>query len=155
MAEVVHEASNRSKEAFIKINCGALPETLLESELFGHQKGAFTGATGDKPGRIRLAHEGSLYLTEIGDLSLKLQVKLLTFLDDKVVYPLGGIKGFQADVRILAATHRNLEKMVKLGTFREDLLYRLNVIRMHMPPLRERGEDISLLADHFIHLFAT
>jgi len=155
LAEVVHEASSRSKEAFIKINCGALPETLLESELFGHQKGAFTGATTDKPGRIRLAHEGSLYLTEIGDLSLKLQVKLLTFLDDKVVYPLGGTKGFQADVRILAATHRNLEKMVKEGTFREDLLYRLNVIRMHMPPLKERGEDIGLLSDHFINLFAT
>jgi len=154
LAEVIHKASDRSEGAFIKINCGALPETLLESELFGHKKGAFTGAVGDKVGRLRLAHNGTLYLTEIGDLPLPLQVKLLTFLDDKVVYPLGSTSGFQADARVIAATHRNLEQMVREGHFRQDLLFRLNVVRFHLPPLRERGEDISLLLDHFLKLFA-
>jgi two-component system response regulator AtoC len=150
LAEVIHEASARAEGPFIKINCGALPENLLESELFGHTKGAFTGAVGDKPGRIRLAHQGTLYLTEIGDLPLPLQVKLLTFLDDKVVYPLGGTKGHAVDVRLMAATHRDLEAMVASGRFREDLLYRLNVVRLHIPPLRERGADVRLLADHFL-----
>ena len=155
LAEAIHQASNRAKGAFVKINCGALPETLLESELFGHQKGAFTGAVENKPGRFRLAHNGSLYLTEIGDLPLPLQVKLLTFLDDKVVYPLGSAKGFQADVRIIAATHRNLDLMVKERKFREDLMFRLNVVRLHLPPLRERGDDIRLILDHFVNIFAT
>lgn len=150
VAEAIHLASNRAKGLFVKVNCGALPETLLESELFGHQKGAFTGAVENKPGRFRLAHNGTLYLTEIGDLPLQLQVKLLTFLDDKVVYPLGGTKGTQVDVRVIAATHRNLEKMVLEGTFREDLLFRLNVVRLHIPPLRDRGDDIHLLLDHFL-----
>jgi transcriptional regulator with PAS, ATPase and Fis domain len=154
LAEVIHKASDRSKGAFIKINCGALPETLLESELFGHKKGAFTGAVSDKVGRLRLAHNGTLYLTEIGDLPLPLQVKLLTFLDDKIVYPLGSTGGFQADVRVIAATHRNLEQMVKEGHFRQDLLFRLNVVRFHLPPLRERGKDISLLLDHFLKIFS-
>ena len=154
LAEAIHQASNRAKGAFVKINCGALPETLLESELFGHQKGAFTGAVENKPGRFRLAHNGSLYLTEIGDLPLPLQVKLLTFLDDKVVYPLGSAKGFQADVRIIAATHRNLDLMVKERKFREDLMFRLNVVRLHLPPLRERGDDIRLILDHFINIFS-
>lgn len=153
IAEVIHKASDRSTGPFIKINCGALPETLLESELFGHKKGAFTGAVGDKLGRLRLAHNGTLYLTEIGDLSLPLQVKLLTFLDDKIVYPLGSTSGFQAEVRIIAATHRNLEKMVKEGLFRHDLLFRLNVVRLHLPPLRDRGGDINLLLDHFLKIF--
>jgi PAS domain S-box-containing protein len=150
VAETIHHASTRAKGPFVKVNCGALPETLLESELFGHQKGAFTGAVENKPGRFRLAHSGSLYLTEIGDLPLSLQVKLLTFLDDQIVYPLGSTKGFQANVRVIAATHRNLEQMVREGRFREDLLFRLNVIRIHIPPLRERDGDIRLLLEHFI-----
>jgi len=151
VAEAVHQASQRAKGPFVKVNCGALPETLLESELFGHQKGAFTGAMENKPGRFRLAHNGTLYLTEIGDLPLSLQVKLLTFLDDKVVYPLGSTRGFHVNVRVIAATHRNLEQMVREGRFREDLLFRLNVVRQHLPPLRERGEDVRLLLDHFLH----
>ena len=151
VAEAVHQASSRAKGPFVKVNCGALPETLLESELFGHQKGAFTGAVESKPGRFRLAHNGTLYLTEIGDLPLSLQVKLLTFLDDQVVYPLGGTKGFQANVRVIAATHRNLEQMVRGGRFREDLLFRLNVVRIHLPPLREREGDSRLLIDHFLN----
>jgi two-component system, NtrC family, response regulator AtoC len=154
LAEAVHQASNRTKGPFVKVNCGALPETLLESELFGHRKGAFTGAVENKPGRFRLAHNGTLYLTEIGDLPLTLQVKLLMFLDDKVVYPLGSAKGFQADVRIIAATHRNLDLMVKEGKFREDLMFRLNVVRLHLPPLRDRGDDIRLILDHFMSIFA-
>jgi transcriptional regulator with PAS, ATPase and Fis domain len=121
----------------------------LESELFGHTKGAFTGAVENKPGRFKLAHNGTIFLTEIGDLPLPLQVKLLTFLDDKVIYPLGGTRGFNANVRILAATHRNLEEMVILGKFRKDLLFRLNVARIHLPPLREREGDTRLLLDHF------
>jgi len=152
VAEAIHQASNRSKGPFVKVNCGALPETLLESELFGHQKGAFTGAVENKPGRFRLAHHGTLYLTEIGDLPLPLQVKLLTFLDDQVVYPLGSTKGFQADVRVVAATHRNLEQMVRDGRFREDLLFRLNVVRLHIPALRDRDDDIRLLLDHFLNM---
>jgi len=155
VAEAIHQASQRAKGPFVKINCGALPETLLESELFGHQKGAFTGAMENKPGRFRLAHNGTLYLTEIGDLPLSLQVKLLTFLDDKIVYPLGSTKGFHVNVRVIAATHRNLEQMVKEGRFREDLLFRLNVVRQHLPPLRERGDDIRLLLDHFLHHLAS
>jgi len=153
-AEAIHQASNRARGPFIKINCGALPETLLESELFGHARGAFTGAVSDKPGRIRMGHKGTVYLTEIGDLPLSLQVKLLTFLDDRVVYPLGTTKGFHADVRVIAATHRNLEEMVRTGRFRDDLLFRLHVVRLHLPPLRERNGDILLLMGHFLGLFA-
>ncbi len=151
LAEAIHQASQRAKGPFIKVNCGALPETLMESELFGHQKGAFTGAIENKPGRFQLAHNGSLYLTEIGDLPLPLQVKLLTFLDDRVIYPLGSTRGFQANVRVIAATHRNLETMVQEGRFRQDLLFRLNVVRLHMPPLRQRQDDVRLLLDHFLN----
>ncbi|MBW2065412.1 MAG: sigma 54-interacting transcriptional regulator [Deltaproteobacteria bacterium] len=154
VAEEIHRSSDRAKGPFVKVNCGALPETLLESELFGHQKGAFTGATESRPGRFRMAHNGTLYLTEIGDLPLALQVKLLTFLDDKIVYPLGSTRGFRANVRVIAATNRDLERMVKEGKFREDLLFRLNVVRVHLPPLRERGEDVRLLLDHFLNAFA-
>lgn len=150
IAEAIHHASDRAKGLFIKVNCGALPETLLESELFGHQKGAFTGAVENKPGRFRLAHNGTIYLTEIGDLPFSLQVKLLTFLDDKVVYPLGATKSYNVDVRVIAATHRDLEHMVREGRFRQDLLFRLNVVRLHLPPLRERGDDVHLLMDHFL-----
>ena len=149
VAEAIHQTSQRTQGPFIKINCGALPETLLESELFGHQKGAFTGAVENKPGRFKLAHNGTIFLTEIGDLPLPLQVKLLTFLDDKIIYPLGATQGFNANVRIIAATHRDLEEMVVLGKFRKDLLFRLNVARIHLPPLREREGDIRLLIDHF------
>jgi PAS domain S-box-containing protein len=155
LAEAIHQASNRAKGPFIKVNCGALPETLLESELFGHERGAFTGAVQSKPGRFRLAHNGTLFLTEIGDLPLSLQVKLLTFLDDKVVYPLGSTKGIHVDVRTIAATHRDLERMVKEERFRQDLLFRLNVVRLHIPPLRERGEDVRLLLDHFLLSFTS
>ncbi len=153
LAEAIHKASGRTKGPFIKVNCGALPETLLESELFGHKKGTFTGAVSDKLGRFHLAHNGTLYLTEIGDLPLALQVKLLTFLDDRIVFPLGSTKGFAADVRIIAATHHNLEQMVKNGRFREDLFFRLNVLRLRLPHLREREGDIRLLLDHFLNTF--
>ncbi|MFO7750872.1 MAG: sigma 54-interacting transcriptional regulator [Desulfobacteraceae bacterium] len=154
VAEAVHDTSSRAPGAFIKINCGALPETLLESEIFGHVKGAFTGAVENKPGRFKLAHNGTIFLTEIGDLPLSLQVKLLTFLDDKIIYPLGSTKGFNANVRIIAATHRDLEQMVHQGSFRQDLLFRLNVARIHLPPLREREGDIRLLLDHFFSSYA-
>ena len=153
VAEAIHQTSGRASGPFIKINCGALPETLLESEIFGHQKGAFTGAVENKPGRFKLAHNGSIFLTEIGDLPLSLQVKLLTFLDDKIIYPLGSTKGFKANVRMIAATHRDLELMVKEGKFRKDLLFRLNVARIHLPPLRERDGDIRLLLDYFFNTY--
>ena len=153
VAEAIHQTSSRESGPFIKINCGALPETLLESEIFGHQKGAFTGAVENKPGRFKLAHNGTIFLTEIGDLPLPLQVKLLTFLDDKIIYPLGSTKGFQANVRIIAATNRNLEQMVVRDRFRKDLLFRLNVARIHLPPLRERDGDIRLLIDHFFNSY--
>jgi transcriptional regulator with PAS, ATPase and Fis domain len=130
-----------------------LPETLLESELFGHTRGAFTGAVRDKPGRFQLADGGTLYLTEIGDLPLTLQVKLLTFLDDKEIIPLGGTRSTRADVRLIAATHRDLHIMVRQGNFREDLLFRLNVVRMEVPPLREREGDIRLLMEYFLNKF--
>ena len=150
LAEAIHKASDRVESPFVKVNCGALPDTLLESELFGHAKGAFTGADKAKPGRFRLAHGGTLFLTEIGDLPLNLQVKLLSFLDDKVIYPLGSTEGFHADVRVVVATHRDLEEMVEQRRFRQDLLFRLNVVRLHLPPLREREEDVSLLKGHFL-----
>ncbi len=154
LAEIIHKLSPRANHPFIKVNCGALPETLLESELFGHVKGAFTGATSDKPGMFKLANGGTLFLTEIGDLPLNLQVKLLTFLDDKEFYPLGSTKKVKVDVRVIAATNKNLKQMVKEGKFREDLFYRLNVLRIQLPPLREREDDILILADHFLKEFA-
>ena len=153
IASVIHRLSPRAPGPFIKINCGALPENLLESELFGHTRGAFTGAVRDKPGRFRLADGGTLYLTEIGDLPLTLQVKLLTFLDDKEIIPLGGTRSARADVRLIAATHRDLQAMVRQGNFREDLLFRLNVVRLEVPPLRERQGDIRLLMEYFLNKF--
>jgi len=155
VAEAIHKASKRSRYPFIKVNCAALPESLLESELFGHVRGAFTGADKDKPGMFRLAHEGTLFLTEIGDLPLPLQVKILTVLDDKEFFPVGGSKKVSVDVRIIAATHRDLGELVKQGKFREDLYYRLNVLRLHLPPLREREDDFRLLLDHFFLEFRT
>ena len=155
VAEAIHKASKRSRYPFIKVNCAALPESLLESELFGHVRGAFTGADKDKPGMFRLAHEGTLFLTEIGDLPLPLQVKILTVLDDKEFFPVGGSKKVSVDVRIIAATHRDLSELVKQGKFREDLFYRLNVLCLHLPPLREREDDFRLLLDHFFLEFRT
>lgn len=153
VAETLHKMSQRGRKPFIKVNCGALPETLLESELFGHVKGAFTGAVKDNIGMFRLAHEGTIFLTEIGDLSLSLQVKLLSVLDDQEFFPVGGNKKVTVDVRVIAATNRSLRDQVANGQFREDLFYRLNVLRMHLPPLRERYGDIALLLDHFLKFF--
>ena len=153
VAEAIHEESKRSRHPFIKINCGALPEALLESELFGHVRGAFTGAVKDKPGLFRLAQDGTIFLTEIGDLPLPLQVKLLSVLDDKEFFPVGAVKKTQVNVRIIAATHRPLRVLVSKGEFREDLFYRLNVLRLHLPALREREGDIRLLLDYFLREF--
>lgn len=149
LAEAIHKRSKRSRHPFIKVNCGALPESLLESELFGHVRGAFTGAVKDKPGMFRLAQEGTIFLTEIGDLPLPLQVKLLSVLDDKEFFPVGGSHKVKVDVRIIAATHRSLRELVSQGRFREDLFYRLNVLRLYLPELKERDGDIRLLLDHF------
>lgn len=153
LAEAIHRSSSRSKYPFIKVNCGAIPEALLESELFGHVKGAFTGATSDKPGMFRLAQGGTLFLTEIGDLPLPLQVKLLTVLDDKEFYPLGSSRKAKVDVRLITGTHRDLKLLLDKGLFRQDLYYRLNVLRAHMPALRERGDDVLLLINHFLKEF--
>jgi PAS domain S-box-containing protein len=155
IAEVIHQSSKRARQPFVKINCGALPESLLESELFGHVRGAFTGAVTDKPGMFRLAQNGTIFLTEIGDLPLSLQVKLLTVLDDREFYPVGGSKKVKVNVRVIAATHRSLREQVRKGLFREDLFYRLNVLRIHLPPLREREGDIRLLLDHFLRDFVS
>ena len=154
VAEAIHRRSGRADRPFIKINCGALPEPLLESELFGYVKGAFTGAVKDKPGMFRLAQGGTLFLTEIGDMPLPLQVKLLSVLDDQEFFPLGGEKKVQVDVRIIAATHRPLKERVAAGLFREDLFYRLNVLHLHLPPLRERESDTRFLVNHFLRTFA-
>lgn len=149
IAEAIHQASQRANGPFIKISCGALPESLLESELFGHQKGAFPGAFENKAGRFRLAHNGTLFLTEISDLPINLQVKLLAFLDEKKVYPLGSANCFSADVRIVVATNTDLEQMAKDGLFRKDLLFRLNAARLNLPSLKERKGDIRILLEHF------
>ena len=154
IAEALHKSSQRARQPFIKVNCGALPEALLESELFGHMKGAFTGAVTETVGMFRLAHKGTIFLTEIGDLSLPLQVKLLSVLDDQEFFPVGGSKKVKVDVRVIAATHRSLRKEVQLGQFREDLFYRLNVLHLHTPPLRDRDGDIRLLLDHFLRQFS-
>jgi DNA-binding NtrC family response regulator len=149
VAHAIHEASPRKTKPFVKLNCGALPDALLESELFGYEKGAFTGAATRKPGRIELAHEGTLLLDEIGDITLPMQVKLLRVLQEREIERLGGTTTIKVDVRFLAATHRDLPEMVEKGLFREDLFYRLNVVPIHLPPLRSRGEDIEPLARKF------
>jgi len=154
LAETIHHASSRGKHPFIKVNCGALPESLLESELFGHVRGAFTGAHADKHGMFQLAQGGTIFLTEIGDFPLPLQVKLLTVLDDREFYPLGSQKKVKVDVRLITGTNRDLRKLVEEGDFREDLFFRLNVLRVHMPPLREREGDVRLLINHFLQMFA-
>jgi len=154
LAEVVHCNSPRRDKPFISINCAAIPEGLLESELFGYKKGAFTGAVADKLGLIPLAHQGTLFLDEIGDMPLNLQVKLLKVLETGEVFPLGDTKPRVVDVRIISATNADIEARVKEGKFREDLFWRLNVIEIKIPPLRERVEDIELLISHFIKKFA-
>ncbi|MEA3469207.1 MAG: sigma 54-interacting transcriptional regulator [Thermodesulfobacteriota bacterium] len=154
IAEALHKSSPRARQSFIKVNCGALPEALLESELFGHVKGAFTGAVNETAGMFRLADKGTIFLTEIGDLSLPLQVKLLSVLDDQEFFPVGGSKKVKVDVRVIAATHRSLRQEVEAGNFREDLFYRLNVLHLHMPSLWQRDGDIHLLLDHFLRKFS-
>lgn len=150
LAKVIHNASRRAKKPMVKVNCAALPDTLLESEMFGYVKGAFTGAGRDKPGRFQEADGGTIFLDEIGDLPLSLQAKLLRVLEDKDFYPLGSRKTTRVDVRIIAATNRMLEGMVEAKRFREDLFYRLNVIRLDLPPLKERRGDIPLLIEHVL-----
>ena len=155
IAEAIHLSSGRAKGPFIKVNCAALPETLLDSELFGHQKGAFPGASENKAGRIRLANNGTLFLSEVGNLPMRLQGKLLAFLDDKVVYSMGNTRGIGVNVRIIAASLYPLDQMVMEGRFRSDLLYRLNVVRLDLPPLREREGDIRLLLEHSLRSVAS
>ncbi|UFJ40764.1 sigma 54-interacting transcriptional regulator [Brevibacillus humidisoli] len=150
-AQAIHDASRRREGPFVAINCAAIPESLLESELFGYEEGAFTGARGSgKAGRFELAHGGTLFLDEIGDMSLHLQAKLLRVVQDRKVERIGGTQAIEVDVRLIAATHRNLEKMVAEETFREDLYYRLNVIPLTIPPLRERKDDIPILVEYFM-----
>jgi len=153
LARAIHDLSPRSGGPFLPVNCGSLPDTLLESELFGYKAGAFTGATRDKPGRFAVAAGGTLFLDEIGDVSSALQSRLLRVLEERTFEPLGGTEPVQADVRVIAATNRDVEAMVAEGAFRSDLYYRINVVRLHVPPLRERKEDIPLLVDHFITRF--
>ena len=152
-AKAIHSVSNRRKGPLITINCSSIPDTLLESELFGYKAGAFTDAKKDKSGRLALAEGGTLFIDEIGDISQLLQAKLLRVLQDKVYEPLGSTSSLKANVRIVAATNKNLEKLVKNGTFRDDLYYRVNVVKLLLPPLRKRKEDIPLLAEHFIRKF--
>jgi DNA-binding NtrC family response regulator len=153
IAKALHENSGRREGPFIKINCAAIPKTLMESELFGYEKGAFTGAVGSKPGRFELADKGTLFLDEIGEIPVEMQVKLLRVLQESEFERVGGIKTIKVDVRLIAATNRDLQKECAAGNFREDLYYRLNVVPIHIPPLRERREDIPLLVDHFIAKF--
>ena len=152
-ARAIHNLSFRKDKPFIAVNCGALPDTLLESELFGYKAGAFTDAKKDKPGRFALSQGGTIFLDEIGDISASVQVKLLRVLQDKTFEPIGGISPVKADVRIIAATNKKLEQLVKEGKFRDDLYYRINVMKLELPPLRERKEDIPLLVEHFIGRF--
>jgi two-component system, NtrC family, response regulator AtoC len=153
VARAIHDKSPRAGKPFVKIDCASLPETLLESELFGHEKGAFTGAIAKKPGRVELADGGTLFLDEIGELTLPLQAKLLRLLQDREFERLGSNKTTKVDVRVVAATHRDLETMVERGSFRQDLFYRLNVVPLWLPPLRTRRDDIELLAQHFCKTF--
>ncbi len=153
VAKALHRYSRRKNAPFVKLSCAAIPETLLESELFGYEKGAFTGATASKKGSFELAHGGTLFLDEIGDISPSVQVKLLRAIQEKEIQKLGASTPTRVDVRIIAATNRNLEEMIEKGLFREDLYYRLNVISIHLPPLRERKEDIPHLVKHIIARF--
>ncbi len=149
-AQALHLNSPRSQGAFVVVNCATLPETLLESELFGHERGAFTGATHRKDGRFLLAHKGTIFLDEIGEMQLTTQAKILRVLQTKEFEPLGGTRTAKVDVRIIAATNRPLEEMVRVGSFREDLYYRLHVFPITLPPLRERLDDLPLLVEYFL-----
>jgi len=153
VAQAIHRNSPRAAGPFVVVNCAALPETLMESELFGHERGAFTGAVSRQEGRFLLAHRGSLFLDEIGELSLTTQAKILRVLQSREFEPLGGTRTLKVDVRIIAATNSNLEARVRDGRFRDDLFYRLNVFPIVLPPLRERRDDLALLADHFLRTY--
>ena len=155
VARALHDHSDRCGGNFVPINCAAIPKDLLESELFGHRKGAFTGAMADRIGRFELAHGGTIFLDEIGDLSLDMQVKLLRVLQERSVDPVGGVKSVAIDVRVVAATHRDLEAEIESGRFREDLYYRLNVLPLNTPALRQRTQDVPALLIHFAKYFAT
>lgn len=155
VARAIHNLSARKRQPFVAVNCSALPDTLLESELFGYKAGAFTDAKKDKPGRFQLAENGTLFLDEIGDITPAMQVKLLRVVQEKTYEPLGATKSIEHNVRLIAATNKNLEDLVRQDRFREDLFYRINVFKVSLPPLRERMEDIPLLAEHFIARFNT
>ncbi|HEU0014632.1 MAG TPA: sigma-54 dependent transcriptional regulator [Longimicrobium sp.] len=154
VARAIHRLSPREGKAFIEVNCAAIPSELIESELFGHMKGSFTGATEDRAGKFELADGGTLFLDEIGDMSLNAQAKVLRALQEGLITRVGGAKPIQVDVRVLAATNKDLEEEIKGGRFREDLYYRLNVIPLHVPPLRERREDVPMLVRHFVETYA-
>jgi transcriptional regulator with PAS, ATPase and Fis domain len=153
-AKAIHSHSPRCEGPYVVVNCGAIPEHLMESELFGYEKGAFTDAKQTKKGRLELAHGGTLFLDEIGEISMRMQIDLLRVLEDRVFYRVGGTQPIEADFRVIAATNRNLEQAIGEGRFREDLYYRLNVVSFVMPPLRRRKEDIPLLADNFLLRYA-
>jgi len=150
VARQIHALSNRRSGAFVEVNCAAIPEELIESELFGHMKGAFTGAVADRRGKFELAHGGTLFLDEIADMSLKTQAKVLRALQEQVIEPVGGQSSVRVDVRVIAATNKHLAEEIREGRFREDLFFRLNVIPISVPPLRERGDDVVRLARHFV-----
>jgi len=154
IAVAIHEESNRKTEPFVVINCSGIPETLMESELFGHKKGAFTGATRDKKGLFEVADKGTIFLDEIGELSIPIQVKLLRVVQERVFKAVGSNEDISVDIRFISATNKELEKEVIAGSFREDLFYRLNVIEIKLPPLRERKEDLRLLAQHFLEKYS-
>ncbi len=154
VAKALHETGNRASNPFIKVNCAALSENILESELFGHVKGAYTGAEADRIGRFEAAHQGTIFLDEIGDIPLSVQIKLLRVLEEKMIQRVGTNKSISIDVRIITATNKNLEKMIEEGTFREDLFFRINVFPLTCPPLRQRKDDITLISQHFITLHA-
>jgi two-component system nitrogen regulation response regulator NtrX len=155
VAHAIHALSPRAKEAFVEVNCAAIPEDLIESELFGHRRGSFAGASEDKVGKIQKADGGTLFLDEVGDMSLRTQAKVLRVLDEQRVEPLGANESIRVDCRVIAATNKQLEQEIDRGNFREDLFYRLNVIPINVPALRERNEDVPLLARHFLHEFTT
>ena len=152
-AKAIHTNSPRCNGPFVTVNCGSIPEHLMETELFGHQKGAFTDAKETKKGRLELAHGGTIFLDEVGEIGMRMQIDLLRVIEDRVFYRVGGTQPMEVDFRVIAATNRNLGKAIKDGSFREDLFYRLNVVSMEMPPLNQRKEDIPLLADHFLQRF--